>query len=893
MSTMPLEPPMYLSSLQNNIRARPIPWEGAVRAGNITDDHLKKIKAVDKVRKDQRRQTVQGDISGYVSLLSGSSDTKSILDSASRRTDIVQYILVLAADLINDVPELSSALIAHPNPYKPFLPLLRQSTNAEDPIPLLTSTFLTNLVSISLASSSKSAVRDEEALPQLYTYLSSLTQHQDSGLQDIGVQELSALLRTSRSREIFWKQRGETVTPLIEILRAATGGKDTNSSTVAGSSRAIEPGLSGGVGLQLLYRVLLVIWQLSFEGGLIGDDLQADHEFLQLYTYLLRLSPKEKTTRLLLATLSNLLSSNRTTLLPVAVFVRLPALLSNLSGRHLTDPDLLEDLKTLSDMLDEYTKTQTTFDQYAAELQSGHLRWSPPHRNPTFWKDNARRILDDANLPRKLAEIMSKEWDNDKQVLAIACNDVGHLVKELPGRRTQLEKLGLKARVMELMADKDESVRWEKYSPGEFIYTTKASPPSPEPLALARPVDPFISLPSDQKALLHHFLNDASQITACHTGMQRDICQMLVPMALQTPSLLYATMALSAIHLQALHTPSENIKSAPEIARFMALSLEHFRVELQDPNVKGSDALLATARTLCLAEIHSGAIHPNSWRAHIEGAKALMDACDNRGALSPRSSDGFRRYLDRWYRSIVSLTALTGNGPPIGDVADQTILSATNQHNSPDYLDDYWGFTINLAAVFRGIGAAAWRSHPSQQCGGITQGDRFSIHHEAAVLESSVRRLMDHGASSQPAFYPGVVEGLSSEYIRQFILCNEAFQHCALIQIHRRLRKIPASSPEVQESVKRILECTAQIGPSAGLSPWTMLTTPLFIAGCEAGDEDREKVRQLLSCLHDTIRVPNVLQSLRFLEQYWASQIDENEGWNQFLDRMKFDFIPY
>ncbi|KAF7589053.1 H(+)-transporting V1 sector ATPase subunit H [Aspergillus hancockii] len=472
---MPLEPPTYLSSLQNNIRARPIPWEGAVRAGNITDDHLKKIKAVDKVRKEQRRQTVEGDIPGYVSLLSGISDAKSVLDSASRRTDIVQYILVLATDLINDVPALSSALLAHPDPYKPFLPLLRHSTNAEDPIPLLTSTFLTNLVSISLVSSSKSAARDEEALPKLFTYLSSLTQNQDSGLQDIGVQELSALLRTSRSRELLWKQRRVTVGPLIEILRAATGGKDTSSSTLAGSSRAIEPGLSGGVGLQLLYRVLLVLWQLSFEGALIGDELQEDYEFLQLYTYLLRLSPKEKTTRLLLATLNNLLSSNRTTLPPVAVFIRIPALLSTLSSRHLTDPDLLEDLKALSDMLDEYTKTQTTFDQYAAELQSGHLRWSPPHRNPTFWKDNARRILDDANgaLPKKLAEIIAKDWDNDKQVLAIACNDVGHLVKELPGRRTQLEKLGLKARVMELMADKDESVRWESLrAVGEWLRYT-------------------------------------------------------------------------------------------------------------------------------------------------------------------------------------------------------------------------------------------------------------------------------------------------------------------------------------------------------------------------------------------------------------------------------------
>ncbi|RJE19432.1 hypothetical protein PHISCL_08235 [Aspergillus sclerotialis] len=471
---MSLEPPTYLSSLQNNIRARPIPWEGAVRAGSITDDHLKKIKAVDKVRKDQRRQTIEEDLQSYISLLSGGSESKSVLDSASKRTDIVQYILVLAVDLINDVPALASALLKHPEPYRPFLPLLRHSTNAEDPIPLLASTFLTSLVSTSLVTSSKPAARDEEALPKLNDYLSTLTKNQDSGLQDIGVQEFSALLRNQRARQIFWSQRSETVDSLVEILRAAAGAKD-NGSTLASTSRAIEPGLAGGVGLQLLYRVLLVMWQLSFEGSLVGDDLQADHEIIQLYTHLLRLSPKEKTTRLLLATLNNLLSSNRTSLLPVAVFIRLPALLTNLAGRHLTDPDLLEDLKSLSDMLDEYTKTQTTFDQYAAELQSGHLRWSPPHRNPTFWKENARRILDEGNglLPKKLAEILSKNWDNDKQVLAIGCNDVGRLVKELPARRNQLEKLGLKARVMELMGDKDESVRWESLrAVGEWLRYT-------------------------------------------------------------------------------------------------------------------------------------------------------------------------------------------------------------------------------------------------------------------------------------------------------------------------------------------------------------------------------------------------------------------------------------
>lgn len=194
-----------------------------------------------------------------------------------------------------------------------------------------------------------------------------------------------------------------------------------------------------------------------------------------MYTQLLRVSPKEKTTRLLLATLNNVLSTNQETLIAAATTARLPALLSNLSGRHLTDPDLLEDLNALKELLDEYTKNQTTFDEYADEVNSGHLRWSPPHRNPTFWRENARRIVQDkkGELPKKLAEILAKGWENDKKVLAIGCNDVGHLVKEVPEQRAALEKLGLKARLLELMGDSDESVRWESLKAvGEWMRYT-------------------------------------------------------------------------------------------------------------------------------------------------------------------------------------------------------------------------------------------------------------------------------------------------------------------------------------------------------------------------------------------------------------------------------------
>ena len=88
----------------------------------------------------------------------------------------------------------------------------------------------------------------------------------------------SSLLTTKTSRELFWKEREETVTPLTDILREAAGaGRDSDSTLWSGATSirsATDGGVGGGVGLQLLYHVLLTIWQLSFEAALVGRGLE-------------------------------------------------------------------------------------------------------------------------------------------------------------------------------------------------------------------------------------------------------------------------------------------------------------------------------------------------------------------------------------------------------------------------------------------------------------------------------------------------------------------------------------------------------------------------------------------------------------------------------------------
>jgi len=190
------------------------------------------------------------------------------------------------------------------------------------------------------------------------------------------------------------------------------------------------------------------------------------YDIIPLYTSLLRLSPKEKTTRLLLSTLLNLLSTNNPSLFPAAISCRLPELLRNLSTRHFNDVDLIADLSALTKLVEEYSQKQSTFDAYAAEINSGHLRWSAVHRNEAFWKENSKRIVEEnkGELIIKLNDIMSKDWEQDRSVLAVGCNDIAWLVKFCPEKKRFLEEKGLKGRVMALMGvggEEEEGVRYE------------------------------------------------------------------------------------------------------------------------------------------------------------------------------------------------------------------------------------------------------------------------------------------------------------------------------------------------------------------------------------------------------------------------------------------------
>ncbi|CAG8690485.1 11058_t:CDS:2 [Gigaspora margarita] len=143
--------------------------------------------------------------------------------------------------------------------------------------------------------------------------------------------------------------------------------------------------------------------------------------------------------------------------LPAMLVAKLLNFCENLSVRKWSDSEIVEDIEFLKAQLQENFHSLTTFDEYASEIRSGMLQWSPPHESEQFWKQNVTKLNDkNHELLKILSRLLSTSTDN--VVLAVAAHDLGQYVKYYPdGKKCEI---GAKQRVMELMTHEDPEVRY-------------------------------------------------------------------------------------------------------------------------------------------------------------------------------------------------------------------------------------------------------------------------------------------------------------------------------------------------------------------------------------------------------------------------------------------------
>ncbi|CEQ40858.1 SPOSA6832_02514, partial [Sporobolomyces salmonicolor] len=207
------------------------------------------------------------------------------------------------------------------------------------------------------------------------------------------------------------------------------------------------------------YQLAFCFWLLTFDTS-IAESINSKYALIPLLVDLARGAIKEKILRVVVAAFRNLVVKAPKETLSAMLVAKVLPFVQSLQGRKFSDEEIREDVDFLVEELKKSFEGLTTYDEYKSELASGHLTWSPPHKNEDFWRDNAAKLTDrDREQLKVLVGLLISS--QEPLTLAVAANDIAQFVKFYDNGKKAVEDLGAKARVMELMSHQDPDVKYQ------------------------------------------------------------------------------------------------------------------------------------------------------------------------------------------------------------------------------------------------------------------------------------------------------------------------------------------------------------------------------------------------------------------------------------------------
>ncbi|XP_055539130.1 V-type proton ATPase subunit H isoform X1 [Wyeomyia smithii] len=232
--------------------------------------------------------------------------------------------------------------------------------------------------------------------------------------------------------------------------------------TVDGISTLISI-LSSRVNFQVQYQLVFCLWVLTFN-PLLAEKMNK-FNVIPILADILSDSAKEKVTRIILAVFRNMIEKPEDSQVAkehciAMVQCKVMKQLQILEQRRFDDEDIAADLEFLIEKLQNSVHDLSSFDEYATEIKSARLEWSPVHKSAKFWRENAQRLNEkNYELLRILVHLL--ETSKDPLVLSVASYDIGEYVRHYPRGKHVIEQLGGKQLVMQLLAHEDPNVRYE------------------------------------------------------------------------------------------------------------------------------------------------------------------------------------------------------------------------------------------------------------------------------------------------------------------------------------------------------------------------------------------------------------------------------------------------
>jgi len=281
----------------------------------------------------------------------------------------------------------------------------------------------------------------------------------------IAIPAMTALMAATETRHLFSASGGiKYLSRQLRSKKVATSGGDSTKS--------------GNTTVQQLYELTFCLWCMTYElngSPNIRADFAKEGAAIAALSDMISSAPREKVVRVALSALVNLAKCNADespgpagmTKVDGGVFLtemlayKLLKSIKYLEDRQWTDPDIVEDIKTLHKLLADNYKEMSRWEVYKNEVESGHLQWGSTHTE-AFFKENARMMEGkDANfkLVKVLIALLSSK---DEEIAAIACYDIGEFVRFYPNGRAIAKRLGAKELVMPLI--EHENVELQRHA---------------------------------------------------------------------------------------------------------------------------------------------------------------------------------------------------------------------------------------------------------------------------------------------------------------------------------------------------------------------------------------------------------------------------------------------
>ncbi|KAE8747681.1 V-ATPase V1 Subunit H [Frankliniella occidentalis] len=414
-----------LQQQATEIRAQHINWQSYLQSQMISQEDFNFIKPLDAadaatreaILKEHRTQCAKT----FLNLLGHVSKDQTI-----------QYILIMIDDLLQEDRHRVEIFREYSQKKResvwgPFLNLLNRPDE-----------FITNMTARIIA---KMACWSKETMEKsdLHFYLTwlkdQLKKPDNEYVQSVG-RCLQMMLRIDEYRLAFVAVDG--ISTIISVLR-------------------------GRVNFQVQYQLVFCLWVLTFN-PLLAEKMNK-FNVIPILADILSDSVKEKVTRIILAVFRNMIEKPADSQVSkdhcmAMVSSKVLKQLSILEQRKFDDEDIVADIEFLNERLQASVQDLSSFDEYATEVKSGRLEWSPVHRSAQFWRENAGRLNEkNYELLRILTHLLQNS--HDPLVLAVAAFDIGEYVRHYPRGKHVIEQLGGKQTVMQLLAHDDPNVRYE------------------------------------------------------------------------------------------------------------------------------------------------------------------------------------------------------------------------------------------------------------------------------------------------------------------------------------------------------------------------------------------------------------------------------------------------